>query len=401
MEKASSLTLFIFIDAMGWEILERHPNFLKEIAPKRQRLRTVFGYSSACDPSIISGLLPHQHLHWSSFYYAPHSCPYRWVRHLRFLPSVLTDYHKVRHRLSQAIKKIHGFTGYFQIYNVPFAHLPYFDYAEKVRLFAPEGLRRGRNIFDIMQTHGVSYTVDDSAESDPRKFEKLSHQLTEIRPQLAYLLLGQLDAAMHAKGPLGPHVSELLAAYEKRIQALHRHAESLYQEVSLYVFSDHGMHAVNNTFDLQKEIFKLSLQYGKDYVVVYDSTMARFWYLNDRARTQITHCLQQLPCGRILTDQELHSLGTLFPGNIYGETIFLLNSSTLIAPSYMNRKYLPGMHGFHPNDADSYAAVCSKYSLPKDLSSIEQIFWLMLRDTKLPPPQNHDIPDFRWPSPLN
>ena len=54
------LPLFIFIDACGWEIVKDDP-FLKSIAPLRKRLRSVFGYSSACVPSILSGAWPDQH----------------------------------------------------------------------------------------------------------------------------------------------------------------------------------------------------------------------------------------------------------------------------------------------------------------------------------------------------
>ena len=33
--------------------------------------------------------------------------------------------------------------------------------------------------------------------------------------------------------------------------------------------------------DLKARIEQLPLQFGKDYAVVYDSTMARFWFFND------------------------------------------------------------------------------------------------------------------------
>ena len=398
MEK--TLSLLIFIDGFGWEILQRHPNFLSREAPERKRLDTIFGYSSACDPSIISGLVPSQHLQWSSFFYSPDTCPYPWVRNLRFLPQVATDYHRVRHRLSRFIQWVHGFTGYFQIYNVPFNYLPYFDYAEKIRIFAPEGLRRGRNIFDQLKTAKIPYYVDDSGRPDSEKIQQMGREISKGEVGLAYVLLGGLDGFMHGKGPYDPHVSQLIQNYEQSIQELLATAEKNYDSVSLYVFSDHGMHQVEDTYDLQAEIKKLNLEFGKDYAAVYDSTMARYWYLNERARKKITECLAQLGCGRVIPDQELEKLGAKFPDHMYGETIFLMNAPTLIAPSFMNRKYLPGMHGFHPSEPDSYAMIASNQSLPSDLTSIEQIFWLMLRDTKAPEPDNSDIPDFAWRSRL-
>ena len=48
------LAMYVFIDALGWEIYERY-GFLKEMALNERKLRTTFGFSSAADPSILSG----------------------------------------------------------------------------------------------------------------------------------------------------------------------------------------------------------------------------------------------------------------------------------------------------------------------------------------------------------
>ena len=48
------LPLFVFVDACGWEIIKDRP-FARTFAPERRQLRSVFGYSSACIPSILSG----------------------------------------------------------------------------------------------------------------------------------------------------------------------------------------------------------------------------------------------------------------------------------------------------------------------------------------------------------
>src|SRR5712671_2804801 len=54
------LPLFVFIDACGWEIIKDSP-FASALAPERKRLASVFGYSSACVPSIVSGSWPVEH----------------------------------------------------------------------------------------------------------------------------------------------------------------------------------------------------------------------------------------------------------------------------------------------------------------------------------------------------
>lgn len=396
----AKLPLFIFIDALGWEIVQQHPSFLQSLTPVRQELQTIFGYSSACDPSIISGLLPSQHGLWSSFYYSPQTCPYGWVRHLRFLPSVVTDYHRVRHKLSQGIKKIHGFTGYFQIYNVPFQYLPLFDYAEKDRIWGAEGLPRGETVFSLLTKEERPFYVDDVTHDDGKKIEDLKGRVEREEIEFAYLLLGGLDGTMHGVGTQHPKVGELLSWYERKLSELVAVAEQHYGEVPIYVFADHGMHNVTKGVDLQADVEALGLQFGVDYAAVYDSTMARFWFFHEEAKSKITRLLSSLDqVGRMVADQELSQWGVYFPDHQYGESIFLLHSGLVIAPCFMGRKAIPGMHGYDPSDRDSSAAILSNRPLPQGLESIEQIFWLMLKEMELAPPQEKVFPYGNWVRP--
>ena len=45
MKTEKKLTLCVFIDAMGWELMQRHA-FLDDILTVKTKLGTVFGYSS-------------------------------------------------------------------------------------------------------------------------------------------------------------------------------------------------------------------------------------------------------------------------------------------------------------------------------------------------------------------
>ncbi len=143
---------------MGWEVLQRHPELLSKVAPNRKRLETIFGYSSACDPSIISGKLPSEHGLWSSFYYSPETSPFANYSWMKWLPRGIMNHHRVRSRISQMVAKRLGYTGYLQLYNVPFEYLPYFDYAEKKRIYMPGGLRKAK-IYSIFCStwHSLSH----------------------------------------------------------------------------------------------------------------------------------------------------------------------------------------------------------------------------------------------------
>ena len=163
-----------------------------------------------------------------------------------------------------------------------------------------------------------------------------------------------------------------------------RIARAHYEEVRLYVFSDHGMANCDELLDLKTKIDKLPFRVPADYAVVYDSTMARFWFFNDRARKQIIECLKQIPQGRIVPDAELQDLGTLFPDRHFGELIFLVREGVLIVPSHMGERPIRGMHGYHPDDPQSHAMLCTnQLEIPADIAAIPDIFRLMTRDAEL------------------
>lgn len=381
--KKKKLSLFLFIDAFGWEVKQRHPEFLKGLAQDSKPLDTILGYSSACDPSIISGLTPCEHKLWSSYYYDPEGSPFKWTRPLRFLPDFIFRRGRVRGRMSKWIKARCGFTGYFQLYAVPFKDLPLFNYAEQKRIWEPGGLPRGESIFDRMTREGIPYYAHDSDVGDDVRLGNLIAHIQQQTIDFAYCSLGRLDGLMHAQGNDHPDIGNLMQWYDDRFRALIAAAEENYEEVSWYVFTDHGMHNVTESYDLIPDIEALGLKWNKDYIAFYDSTMARFWFLNDNARQPIVQCLENHPKGRILSEEELSMFGVHFEDGQYGDLIFLMNPGVQIAPSFMGVKSCRGMHGYDPADPDSLASLSSNRPIPESVTKIQHIHQLMLTELGL------------------
>lgn len=349
------LFLYIFIDAFGWQIYRENNWFLDGVVNTGRPLQTVFGYSSACIPSIITGKPPRAHGYWSSFYYSPATSPFKFFKHLDLLPGAVMNSARVRRYISRAIKKTFGFSGYFEIYNVPFRYLPYFDYQEKYDIWAEGGMRGSATIFDRLREKQVNFCMAKDG-SDETKFDILAKTLPEKKIGFAYMHLSELDNLLHLNGKDAGIVKDKIKDYDIRIRKLYDNAKRYYSDVDLVVFSDHGMKDVASGYDLIKDIEPLGLVYGRDYVVFYDATMARFWFLNTEARVKITARLEGIKEGRILRDDELQSFGVYFKDHKYGDTIFLMNPGLMIVPSFMSRKPLRGMHGYHPDDPDSLAA---------------------------------------------
>src|SRR5260370_13329326 len=157
MVPADELSLFVFIDAFGWELARKY-RFLDEILVTKQPLGTIFGYSSTCDPTILTGKLPREHGHFSFFYHNPAESPFGICRLLRFLPRSITRRGRVRRVMSRVIRRFYGYTGYFQIYNLPFRYLPRFDYSEKRDIYQRGGINGGcPAIFHHLRDHKVSF----------------------------------------------------------------------------------------------------------------------------------------------------------------------------------------------------------------------------------------------------
>jgi predicted AlkP superfamily pyrophosphatase or phosphodiesterase len=378
----NTLSMVIFIDALGWEVLKGR-KFLENEMPYRQKLRSVFGFSSACVPSILTGRTPREHLHWSYFFYNKETSPFRFLRPLAWLPKALTERGRIRHLISKLVGRVMGFTGYFQLYNLPFKHADLFDHCEKNNIFKPGGMNRGDNIFDLLERNDVSYHVSDWHDGEEDNLQACEQAILNDDIEFAFLYMASMDGLLHQVGKESGEVDDKLAWYEEKLRKLFSVARGRYDDVRVFICSDHGMATVNQDVDLMSSIQALPLSYATDYVAVYDSTMARFWFMNDAARSLITQTMNDLDCGRILSTQDLEALGCDFEGDRFGQLIFLLDPGSIIVPSHMGLKTITGMHGYHPDHEDSDASLLSNVSTPVPLESITDIFHLMRAETGL------------------
>lgn len=376
------LPLFLMVDACGWEIIKNDP-FARRVAPYRRRLSSVFGYSSTCIPTILSGRWPDQHRNWCYFVYDPAHSPFKKVRPLRWLPKPMTSRRIFRRWLGRFLKRPLNLRGYFDLYNIPFEYIDLFDFTEKKNPLQPRGLNCGPNIFDYLEDKRIPYFVSDPERSERENLQALIGEVEQEQIEFAFLYWPGLDGLLHQHGNDSPKVGLKLREYELWIDELLGSTRRHYAEVRLYLFSDHGMANCDRQLDLQRIIHELGLHMPRDYAAVYDSTMARFWFFNSEARRKISARLQQLPEGRILSDDELASLRTLFVDRYFGELIFLVEEGVLIVPSHMGERPIRAMHGYHPSAPHSYAALLSnRPDIPHHIQALPDLFELMTEEAE-------------------
>lgn len=384
MSQAGKLSLFVFVDAFGWKILQKH-SFLEDVLPIKTPLKTVLGYSSTCIPTILTGKLPQEHGHMSFFYYDPDRSPFKPCRPLRFLPDNIAGRGRVRRLLSKAIQKFYGYTGYFQLYNMPFEFLHLFNYSEKLDIYQPGGINGGvPTIFDFLRGRGIPFHLSDWRATEENNISSLLSSVAGGGIRFAYLYLPAMDGLMHSHGTDSPLVSQKIQWYESQIRQVFNLARRHYGSVTLHVFSDHGMTDITSQCDLMARIRGLDLRFGLDYAAVFDSTMARFWFLRRSAREQIVEVLGEEPSGRILSQRELLNNGCYFPDDQYGDLFFLMNPGVLICPSHMGEKPMAGMHGYEPGHEDSVAMFSSNVAPTKMPTRLDDMYSLMTREAVEP-----------------
>ena len=382
------LPLFIMIDAMGWEILRNDP-FGQNFAPNRKKLESVFGYSCTCVPSILSGRWPFEHRNWCYFVYDPKHSPFRSLRWMRWLPTAVTGRRIFRRWLTKFVKVQLKFRGYFDLYNIPFKFIHLFDFTEKKSPLQPKGMNRGTNIFDFLVEHEIPYFVTDTTKSEEQNRDDIIADIKNERVDFIFQYWAGLDGLLHMAGNQSPEVPAKLRVYEQWIEQVLAAAKKHYSEVHLYIFSDHGMANCNVHVDLKARIDALPLRMGEDYAVAYDSTMARFWFLQDRARPLIAGALGKIPEGRVLPEDELRRYNAFFADGYFGELIFLMKEGVLIVPSHMGERPIRAMHGYHPTDPQSYATLCTNQpSIPDDVTHIPHICRLMEKTALLAKEKN-------------
>lgn len=353
--KRREVTFFFLIDAMGWEWIKDRP-FLDDCMVQKQPTKTIFGFSSAAIPSILTGKHPDEHGRWNLLYYSPKTSPFRWTRFLHFLPGPLLENRYTRKLITVLTKKLVKADGYFSGY-VATDKLCLFDICEKYNIYRPGGISESPTIIDYLSESGVSHKAYSYHDyPDAQMFDALRRNLQGELDQVYFAYLPELDAYLHKHADQPALVEKKIDWYEQSIRQIRDMAAARGADVRLFVFSDHGMAPITGHYDLIGELRKHQIDIEKGCLAVFDSTMARFWSDDPKVLDKIRTVLRNCPAGTLMTDEMLKELRVFYPDGRYGQVIFLMEAGTLIYPNLFGSHKPSGMHGFHPDDRHSYGS---------------------------------------------
>lgn len=376
MKIINEISIFILIDALGWDYIKNR-NFLNQIAVTKRPVKSILGFSSGVIPSILTGKNPQEHNHWSLFFYSLNASPFAWMRRFTWLPKELLNSRLARKIAEEISKRKMGYTGYFETYSIPVEYLNFFDISENKNIYKPKGIRNAKSIFDIFVENKLDYKCFTYPLSDKEIFSNAKTELKNSSSGLYFLYLAESDALLHNFCKNQIKINKMIDHYEKEIIELYQIAQKSNKKVNMYIFSDHGMAKIENSVNLKGEIENLGFKIPQDYVPFYDSTMARFWFFTERSRETITRLLQEKTYGKILTKNQLIDFGIDFNDNMYGELIFLMNAGVVINPSFIGNAVPEGMHGFDINDGAMDAILVSNVEIKQEIQNVKDFFRLM------------------------
>lgn len=218
---------------------------------------------------------------------------------------------------------------------MPYDRLPFFNYCEKTDIFAENGLTPVKNLCDVLNETKVPYLISDWRKPQALNIEQMKKAVKERTIEFGFLYTADFDGFLHDNIKKPETIAKEIKKYEQAIKELLQIGNDNYDDFTLAVISDHGMTPLCGTLDLKSQINKLGLKFGKDYVAVFDSTMARFWFLNAHAREQIMQVLISQTDAKLLTQAERQEYGIDFKDNMFGEEILLLEPGVQIVPCDM------------------------------------------------------------------
>ena len=359
--------VILIVDALGWELAARHARLAAALAHRR-RLETILGFSSGALPTLFTGRMPREHGRWLMYRRAAGATPFAGFEWTRMLPRRLRESERLGRILTRAVAA-RGVRGYFHLYEVPRWLLPEFDLAERDDIFRAGGLPGGA-LWDTFDARGARWRGWNWRTPEGANLAALEQRAAAGDESVLVCYTADLDARLHCEGSGGSGVREGLDRYADLLERLEGPAARGAPRW-IYVVSDHGMVDVRATVDVMGRLEPLGVRWPADYLAFFDSTMARFWWRTPRARREVEAALADEPHGRWLPAATL--AGPEYPGEAYGEAVFLLDPGVLMVPSFMGSRPLEAMHGYDPSHPDMAAALLSNRPVPDTVRHLRDV----------------------------
>ncbi|HLD12046.1 MAG TPA: alkaline phosphatase family protein [Candidatus Nanoarchaeia archaeon] len=319
----------IFLDGFKIDYLQHAP-YLREQTTKHQHgeLEVPFGYTSII-ASFVTGNHPDKHGVIDVF-------------EKRTTPG-FTIHNKHLAILTRLLTKNHYFYSPLQTNKAN-----YFKTSMK-KIWMQKGCLPQPTIFDILEHNGKTFeAIDWPVHYQGRNMSlffkndaaTIMNKARKAQADFILIHFADLDELGHKYGPESQEIIN-------KIQEIDNYCKEL-DEPDMIFFSDHGMDPITEHYNLEEELNKLGLTYGKDWEYFIASTYARFWYHNEEAKEKTEILLKTLTQGKIINAKDYHLPPTQ-------DTIYLANKGIVFSPSFFTPTIdYKAMHGWDPKEQKAF-----------------------------------------------
>lgn len=361
MTAAARPLLCVLVDAVRHDYVD--PARMPYLAARAEelgvaRIRPILGYSDSIRATIFTGAYPDEHGYWMEYRYRPGSSAFGPLGRLAPLDSLPSDFVRrgTKFVLSQTAGRVLARRGGYRtlpLRNLPFRALGSFDWTLKAGML--EGALGRPTLFERLNEAGVGWAYLDSSELG----RGLPAALDRLDPdtRLVFVYLHHVDMASHVVGIEGRLFERALARTDARVAEVVRRVQARLGDVSLLLFSDHGMSSVDELVSYRR--LERDEAFPRRFCFALDATMVRLWWpdAGEALRARIRDEVRRGAPGRFLAIEDLRELRLPVPDPAWGEEVYLLEPGRAIFPNFHSLLPPKAMHAYHPDESEQHGFV--------------------------------------------
>ena len=271
-------------------------------------------------PTLVSGVLPHQHRIWQVSLKPEFRAPV--PQHPGdYLPDIVVTTLQCTH---------HFFDRTYDLAVIPWRRRRRFD------LHRFKYTRRAASTDSMHNFSGYASIFGLLGDSSEYVFTKDFHALPELARRLPsgerlleFVEMYALDLVQHWHLDNASVMDDALARTDEFVCNLHAHCQERGSRFVLLV--DHGQEPVVGTIPLLQTLRQTGIP-EKEFSYFVELASARLWFHTDRARRVLTEALAQLPGTTLLTWRDMHQYQVCFEDDSFGELYVFANAGQIFFP---------------------------------------------------------------------
>ncbi|MEA3249113.1 MAG: alkaline phosphatase family protein [Patescibacteria group bacterium] len=350
--------LFVLIDAFRWDYLtlEDAPTIfeLTKNSVYVKKLKSSSGFTQRS--TIFTGAMPDEHGNYTMYVYDPKTSPFRMLKPftgiLKYLKPGSFLYRVTRKFINQLPKLT---ADYAPPGRIPFELLPLISVVEDMTPIHEKGTLPLESLFDTMREANVPFDyhmAPVSGHDEPTMQEVLAE--IDRGGQVFFVQFSDTDGKVHEAGVASETRHRVVREVDERVRKLKEAMEKKFGDPWIVICGDHGMVDCTEYIDIwgmvERHGSENGLENGRDYLLFLDSTLARFWFFNEKARTVLKPFLEEhlRDKGEWIDEEYMRSQHIPKNDAWHGEMIWKADVRVGIFPDYFHGpddRYI-GMHGF-------------------------------------------------------